>query len=796
MAALNFRSGRSTVAHTKTPELSPPSLMPSLIQQRDSRLPTDPMSNYTNLDRRFRAVRPDKEPDLEADVFFAGLDYGTLNWHELLKYRRVVILAEAGSGKTAEMEYVVREMTTRGSYSFFVPLEQLNSESITNLLSAEDEARFDAWKTSQDEPAWFFLDAVDELRLTQGTLDRALRRLAKDLHGLHRHVRLLISSRPHDWRPGIDAAALNRHFPRAVETPLPVDADEAFLAVLRQENRSGRQRTKETPKDDVDALKTVVLLPFSNEQVRTFVEAMGVTDSESFLAEVDKHDAWAFARRPLDLGELVNNWARLGRLGSLRQQHDSNITAKLRDRPDRPDAGVLDEQSAREGAQRLALSLTLTRTRTLQSPEESHARRADGGAMDPADVLPDWTEARRQTLLRRALFDPATFGRIRFHHRSVQEYLAACRLVEYRNAGMSTKAVFRLLFAEKYGIKVVIPSMRPIAAWMALWDDDVRNELIEREPQVLLTNGDPSSLTYKSRADLLRRFAELYGKGTWHGLAIPSEYVRRLVSPELAPVVRAIWQAAPTSSDVRHLLVATIRCGTMQACADILATIAADDGGDNAGRVIAIRALAELHDDRLQPLIESMLSPFSAWPSEIVHSVVADIFPQELTSAQLVTLFERIPEPVGSRGGFGRAFEQIAQAVNVTSEVADSLRDLTVDLIERGFADRQQEFFRISSQFFYLVAGLRILCARQLGVANGSVDDTLIRASIVAVRVTDESSPYDRSSDFHRFFAENAGLRARTFLQELRFMDGMFPSPDAAERLYHEIGRASCRERV
>ena len=83
---------------------------------------------------------------------------------------------------------------------------------------------------------------------------------------------------------------------------------------------------------------------------------------------------------------------------------------------------------------------------------------------------------------RRALFDPATYGCVRFHHRSVQEYLAARRLRVLHETGMSTKALFRLLFAERYGVEVVFPSMRAIAAWLALWIDAAREELIEREP--------------------------------------------------------------------------------------------------------------------------------------------------------------------------------------------------------------------------------------------------------------------------------------------------------------------------
>ena len=68
---------------------------------------------------------------------------------------------------------------------------------------------------------------------------------------------------------------------------------------------------------------------------------------------------------------------------------------------------------------------------------------------------------------------------------------------------MSIKALFRLLFAEHYGVEVVLPSMRAIAAWLALWVDAVRKELIEREPETLISYGDPGSLDLAARSALL-----------------------------------------------------------------------------------------------------------------------------------------------------------------------------------------------------------------------------------------------------------------------------------------------------
>ena len=196
------------------------------------------------------------------------------------------------------------------------------------------------------------------------------------------------------------------------------------------------------------------MLPMSDSQIKVFAEQCGVTDAAAFLAEVARQNAWDFARRPLDLTDLIANWTNSGRLGARAGQHEANVTAKLKDDPERPDRDVLTDTKARLGVERLALALALTRTRTIRSPEQAPDIHMEDGVLQAGKILPDWTEAERQALLRRALFDPATYGRIRFHHRSIQEYLAARRLRAFREVGMSAPTLLRLLFAEPYGVEV------------------------------------------------------------------------------------------------------------------------------------------------------------------------------------------------------------------------------------------------------------------------------------------------------------------------------------------------------
>ena len=100
----------------------------------------------------------------------------------------------------------------------------------------------------------------------------------------------------------------------------------------------------------------------------------------------------------------------------------SNIRIKLKPRDDRAEPAALSVDKAIDGASRLALAMMTTRRLTIR-----HSAQADVGgemaALDPSIILSDWSVEERKALLERALFGFASYGRVRFHHRSVAEYL-------------------------------------------------------------------------------------------------------------------------------------------------------------------------------------------------------------------------------------------------------------------------------------------------------------------------------------------------------------------------------------
>ena len=156
-----------------------------------------------DLQRRFQRLTASEREDTEFLLSISALPLpGHLGWSELLEYERVILVAEGGSGKSVEMCQQKSRLTEAGQSAFFVSLDDLNREPLGDSLSPEEAPKFQAWKADGTDTAWFFLDAVDELKLTGGKLERALRRLARDLHPCLARARVVISSRPNDWRPG------------------------------------------------------------------------------------------------------------------------------------------------------------------------------------------------------------------------------------------------------------------------------------------------------------------------------------------------------------------------------------------------------------------------------------------------------------------------------------------------------------------------------------------------------------------------------------------------------------------
>lgn len=143
---------------------------------------------FVQLNRYFSPLAKDQQPRLEAVRLWGHKFGGWLDWPELREHKRVVLLAEASSGKSDEFRNQVEEITAGGAPAFMVRVEELADQGFEAALELGALNTFDQWRTGAGT-AWFFLDSIDEARLNRKNFETALKRFARDLDRRSRPLR-------------------------------------------------------------------------------------------------------------------------------------------------------------------------------------------------------------------------------------------------------------------------------------------------------------------------------------------------------------------------------------------------------------------------------------------------------------------------------------------------------------------------------------------------------------------------------------------------------------------------------
>src|SRR5689334_22770891 len=92
---------------------------------------------YVNVDRQFGPL--DDKTRLEPDVLQNIGSFPTdLGWGALLHHRRVVVLAEAGSGKTEELKQLSDRLRHEGKAAFFIRLDALDASELAGACAPRE----------------------------------------------------------------------------------------------------------------------------------------------------------------------------------------------------------------------------------------------------------------------------------------------------------------------------------------------------------------------------------------------------------------------------------------------------------------------------------------------------------------------------------------------------------------------------------------------------------------------------------------------------------------------------------
>jgi hypothetical protein len=732
---------------------------------------------FRNLSRE-EIADPDKLEAYES----MGLG-GQTDWHDLLGSKRVLIVSTAGAGKTHECREQANRLFADGKAAFFLTLEGISTSDIRFLLEPAQSARYRHWLTDGYTEAHFFLDSADELLLSHGDFRLALRKLAAALDGQLHRASIVVTSRP----IALDLDAFASELP-VIPPPPEVEVvdspDETFRRLISGKARKEHHAADKTPKDQdpETGVRIVGLTSLSQLQIEKLAGARSVRDVPSLLAEIERKRAWEFARRPQELIEICSYWNEHGQLGTRSQQVAEDIRRKLQETGERKRYVTLSDAKALEGAERLALAQVLTRKRTIRFSDLSLNAAEQESATDPSIILDDWLENERAELLQRPLFGFASYGRVRFHHRSAVEYLAAQRLNRFcQKRHMARSALFSLLFGECYGQQLVFPSMRAVAAWLAIGHDAVRDEMLRREPEALMDDGDPESFPVSARWRILAEYVQRYGKDEWRGVRIPYPQVLRFASPELSPTVRELWEEGSISPEVRELLIDLVQAGRMQDCLDIALEVADDPDAAQADRVTALTAVAEMTDTGgLDELVASILTG-KHWPSRVKEGVLGTLFPKHATIAQFVEMIGQVEVTKHSVGGIEWTLPRLIPAMRLGSEQTREFRASLARLMEASI-EHSDKWPHFASRYSHLSSALATLCLAELK-SDAVPSEDLITASVIATRLLDheygdEKPGADLVSRFHR---ARRSWRKDTYVAEGAFCAARIPSRNGNE---------------
>lgn len=517
---------------------------------------------YIELHRIFQELLPPGRRGDDA-ALEPGQGQETVSLYALLEQPRVVMLSEGGSGKTWLLQEATRRLRREGKAAFFLRLEHVarDFDGAFDIGSNED---FEAWLASQ-EPGWVLLDSIDESRLRSSLdFEGAVRKVAVKLSKAMKRTHILMTGRPSAWRPRTDLDLCGRLF------PLPEE----------EVKRSGQGH------DAGPVFQVVRLEPLSSSQVEVFAAARGIGAVRPFMEAIERADAGSFTQRPQDLDELVGFWSERGLIGSRGELMSASVQRRLQDSQDRAHAYPMTPARAREGVEKLAAALVLTRMQNIQVPDGPQA----GPGLRPRYVL-GWDDAEIAALLQRSLFDPDIYGSVRFHHRSVLEYLAAQWFHRLLKQEVSRQRVEALFIREQYGLQVVTPSLRRLLPWLAMSDTRMLARVQQVAPEIVFEGGDPLQLPPDVRSAILTDVCKQLAAGTSDRTPAQYSAIQRFAAPDLSETVRRLVQEYKDEETVTGFLMWMVCHGRIADARPEVMQVALSATMPSEGRLAAFHAV-------------------------------------------------------------------------------------------------------------------------------------------------------------------------------------------------------------
>jgi hypothetical protein len=572
---------------------------------------TATMTKTIELDRQFVPFS-DGPTGLHVEAYLQvmqQLNRG-VSWDVLLKSRWNVVLGEAGTGKSTEFRLRPSILRSRGTPAFFMDITRLAKRGPEFAVEQTALADLETWREGEADGV-FFLDSVDEAELRHESLGDALRQLDTYMGDARARARIVVSCRVSDWGTA--------------------SGHQDMSSYIRSIG------------GDPDELQIVQLMPLDDRRVKDLAQHYGCSDPQRLIDAVREASAQPFVARPLDVEWLVNYWEEHGQVGTLTQLVERSVDKRLDERrPNSSPASRLPKQKARNGLERLAGLAVLSGRWSFLIPGEKHLGAGPDDTIDPRQALEDWSDDEIRELLTRAVFDESTYGRVRLHHRAVQEYLAAKWLRGMVEQGLTRRELERVLVRELGGRRFVPAHLLPTAAWLSLWNAEVRDWLVSAEPEALFQHGDPAGLNVRDRQLALEAYLERYQSQERLFDHFDRGALRRF-APAMEEAVRTNLRRQDLPHEAIAFLLELAVEGDLRSCSSDAVSWAADTTADSRLRCEAFRAAADLaaeHEKRF--LADQVLAASGEWGQDVAGVFASRFFPSVLSAGEVGALLRRV----------------------------------------------------------------------------------------------------------------------------------------------------------
>jgi len=710
------------------------------------------MDEFIELRRNFYAVPKEVTNLADYEEIPRWAHSSPIHWDDLEREYRTIILAEAGSGKTIEIQQATKRIIAAGKQAFFIRLEYL----LDGIEDAFDDQQtgtfdeFDRWLRSDDE-GWLFLDSVDEARLSDPRdFEKAIRKLARKLGSAGQRTHIFITSRISEWRPKTDLDLLVAQLPYQAEAEatrpnVDMAGRERVDEVLFPDIEDDGQTSK--PEEMRGTFGVVTLGHLDDDQVRQLARALNVTNEKAFFDQIERRDVRDYLSRPQDFIELVSFWKTNGRIGTRAELLEADIELRLRERdPNRDRLRPLTWSKAYLGAKRLAAAVTYQKMSRIQVPDTQ--LRPD--CIDPSKVLDDWSADDISSLLARPIFDQAIYGTVRFHHRSVREFLCAAWLLELIADGKSRREIENLLFKVQYGLEVVVPTSRPILPWLSIGDQRIRERVMKIAPEILFHDGDPTKLPHDDRAAIISDVCNRIKHETLFRSSVDYSAIRRFATDDLEDTINGLLVLHKSDPNLNSLLLGFVWQGKYASCEDIAFEIAIDPVQDKYSRIAALRALNVVGAFQQQTDAATLIARSRPQPSRRLFSEVVDLFvPEHLPISELLACLEHTIEP--EERGYSDLERSLRDLVDRLSEgdLVEMLHGLSPLLKRSPFAERHQ--LELSQAFGWLLPIAAKIAAQLIALKSRHALD---RTSLVVISLTSLDRNWNGNGEERHNFRE------------------------------------------